>query len=102
MSVTVTPVRRSRRKLPTQIGNVVPLRPMRETTEDIVASVQARAKQQDEQVLAMLKDLTSSLEGRHRRRARECIPIAMAMSAPGLTDWIEIGRRMLASGSGRR
>ena len=102
MSPAVVPIKRSCRKGPAQVGNVVPLHTRKETTEDIVTSVRDRTRRMEEQTLAALKGLVASLEQRHRRKAQELVPIGMAMDAPTLADFIEIGQRMLGQKGRRR
>ena len=102
MTGAVVPARHTRRKLPAQVGNVVPLHAPKETTEDIVQSVQDRSRRMEKQTLATLQRVVANLEQRHRCRAQELLPIGTAMDAPTLLDFFEIGRRMLAAKGGRR
>ena len=100
MTGSVVPVRR--RKPPAQVSNVVRLHAPKETTEDIVQSVQDRSRRMERQTLAILQQVVANLEQRHRCKAQELLPIGIAMDAPTLLDFIEIGRRMLGQGGARR
>ena len=102
MTGAVVPARRTHRKSPAQVGNVVPLHAPKETTEAIVQSVQDRSRRLEKQTLATLQRVVANLEQRHRSRAQELLPIGIAMDAPTLLDFIEIGRRMLGQGGARR
>jgi hypothetical protein len=95
MSGAKGPTRRNRRTPAAQVGNVVALRAPVETTADIVASVRARHQQQEEDILARLRNLVAEATEIHRARARDCLPIGYAMDRPTLDEWIEIGQRML-------
>ena len=86
------------KRAPRQVGNVVPLRPEPESTEDIVRNVEERRLTPENQILGMLEGLNAGLEVRHRERAQQCVPIGVAMTRATLDDWIEIGRRMLERG----
>jgi hypothetical protein len=101
MNGAVVPTKRSRRKGPAQVGNVVPLRTGKATTEDIVREVQERSQRKSDEISAMLQDLNREMDVRHMERARELVPIGYAMCRPELDDLIEIGRRMLAAKGGR-
>jgi hypothetical protein len=101
MSSAVVPVRRARRKGPAQIGDVAPVGPSKQTTEDIVNSVRDKSRKQAEKTSALLQDLCRITDQRHRKHAQKCVEIGYAMCRPELDDWIEIGERMLANG-GRR
>ena len=102
MSATTTPARRTSRKAAVQVGNVVPLHAPKETTEDIMKSVQDRRTQAEERLLTRLEDVASALEQRHRRKAQELVAIGVAMDAPTLSDFIEIGRRLLGQKGARQ
>ena len=103
MTGAVVPVRRGRTRKPAQqVGNVVPLRPAPESTEDIVRGVQERSRRQEADISQQLRDLVVTVHQRHRERAQEASRIGVAMDGTQLSDWLEIGRRMLAAQGGRR
>jgi hypothetical protein len=103
MTGAVVPIKRTRRKGPAQVGNVVPLHAKKGSTktEDIVREVQERSQRKSDDISAMLQDLNRQMDVRHMERAKELLPIGYAMCRPELDDLIEIGRRMLAAKGGR-
>lgn len=82
-------------------GNVVSLRGASETTEEIVRDVQGRTARHHRQTMDQINDLVARLQAQHREKAQGLLPIGYAMSGVALADWLEIGRRMLASGGGQ-
>ncbi len=86
---------RTRPKPAVAAGNIVPLRAPIETTADIVADVQAKARLAKDKVRRSLANAIAALEEQHRARVHECLPIGFAMDRGTLDDWIEIGQRML-------
>ncbi len=101
MSGEAISARRARRKAPVHVGNVVPLRPAPETTEDIERDVEERSRRKEAEIHGMLQAAVATLNVRHRKHAQQCASIGYSMDRPTLDNWIEIGRRMLGQ-KGRR
>ncbi len=79
-------------------SNVVALPAVnRDRTEAIMAAAEAKWQQQEEFLSERLRELGALFDNRHRRRvSEELVPIALAMDAQSLMDFIEIGRQMAA------
>lgn len=93
---TAVRVVRRKRAAPAQVGAVVRTTKLTPATQDIIADVRAKSKQQDTKVSRLLHECLVLAQARHRERADELVPIGIQMDMPMLMDFIEIGRRMLA------